>query len=190
MRKDIICSFDDNTGRPLPLPVSGAAPSFESLFKAYGGDTPEQTLIRELENAGSVGRDDAGHLVALRRYHMPAEMDEGNVRFFGTNLHDHAKTLCNNLTQVSDQRLLEGFAVDDSVHPEAVEEFRAFLDKRGQEILEEIDDWLNEQRRFGSGLASMPSKGRFRRGRNHEKASVNSQRAHRAHSDRLRRWWQ
>ena len=135
-----------DTGLPLPLEPSGPAPSFESLFKAYGGDTPEQTLTRELENAGSIGRDDAGNYVALRRYHMPAEMDEGNVRFFGTNLHDHANTLCNNLTEAAHQRLLEGFAVDDRVHPEAVEEFRAFLDKRGQEILEEIDDWLNEHR--------------------------------------------
>ena len=116
------------------------------MFKAYGGDTPEQTLTRELENAGSIGRDQTGNFIALRRYHMPAEMDEGNVRFFGTNLHDHANTLCNNLTQSANERLLEGFAVDDRVHPEAVDEFRAFLDERGQEILEEIDDWLNEHR--------------------------------------------
>lgn len=139
-------AYLDEKGAPLPLKETGPAPSFASLFQAYGGDTPEQTLVRELGNAGSVGRDDAGNIVALRRYHMPAEMDEGNVHFFGTNLHDHARTLCNNLTEVSANRLLEGFAVDDHVHPDAVEEFRAFLDGRGQQILEEIDDWLTEHR--------------------------------------------
>lgn len=136
----------DDEGRPAAIPASGEAPSFASLFESYGGDTPEQTLIKELLNAGSIGRNDQGDFIALRRYHMPAEMDEGNVRFFGTNLHDHAQTLSNNLTSDPGQGLLEGFAVDDRVHPDAVDAFRQFLDQRGQELLEEIDDWLNEHR--------------------------------------------
>ena len=133
-------------GQPLAIPASGPAPSFEALFQRFGGDTPEQTLIRELKNAGSIGENDNGDLVALRRYHMPAEMDERIVRFFGTNLHDHARTLGNNMTTDREQRLLEGFAVDDRVHPDAVDSFRHYLDERGQQFLEEIDAWLNEHR--------------------------------------------
>jgi len=138
--------YVDGNGTPKALPATGPEPSFTTLFEAYGGDTPEQTLIRELRTAGSMGENDDGSLVPLRRYHMPAEMDEGNVRFFGTNLHDHARTLCNNLTEKPQNRVLEGFAVDDRVHPDVVNDFRAFLDERGQQFLEDVDAWLNEHR--------------------------------------------
>ena len=138
--------YQDSSGRPLAIPQSGPAPSFKALFDAYGGDTPEQTLIRELRSAGSIVETDSGDLVALRRYHMPAELDELTVGFFGTNLHDHARTLSTNLTANPGLRLFEGFAVDDRVHPDAVKDFRAFLDKRGQKFLEEIDDWLSQHR--------------------------------------------
>lgn len=133
-------------GSPLALMPEGDVPSFQSLFESYGGDTPEQTLFRELLKAGSIEKDDHGRYIARRRYHMPVEMDEGGIRFFGTNLFDHANTLCNNVTGNSKVRRLEGFAVDDQIHPEAVDEFKTYLDERGQQFLEEIDDWLSKHR--------------------------------------------
>ncbi|MDJ0698481.1 MAG: DUF6502 family protein [Woeseiaceae bacterium] len=143
-------------GQPIAITAAGPAPSFHTLFQAYGGDTPEQTLIRELKNAGSIAENDDGEYVALRRYHMPARMDEGNVRFFGTNLHDHANTLTNNLTEDISRRRLEGFAVDDRVHPDAVDEFRQYLDERGQQFLEEIDAWLSEHRVDANDFTTTP----------------------------------
>ena len=131
---------------PLPLPATGAKPSFKTLFDSYGGDTPQQTLLRELLKAGSVAEQSDGNLVAQRRYHMPVEMDVGSIRFFGTNLFDHANTLSRNVTGEAEERWLEGFAVDDRIHPEAVEAFKAYLDQRGQQFLEEVDDWLNQHR--------------------------------------------
>jgi len=136
----------DKDGSPLALQPAGTNPSFESLFEIYGGDTPLQTLSRELLKAGSIEEDSEGRYVAKRRYHMPVEMDAGSIRFFGTNLFDHANTLCKNVTGDNHDRWLEGFAVDDRIHPDAVEEFRTFLDERGQQFLEEIDDWLGQRR--------------------------------------------
>lgn len=138
--------YVDANGGPIALAIKGAKPSFESLFESYGGDTPEQTLSRELMAAGSIEKDSQSRYVAKRRYHMPVEMDAGSIRFFGTNLFDHANTLSNNVAGESNERRLEGFAVDDQIHPETVEEFRAFLDERGQQFLEEIDDWLSRHR--------------------------------------------
>jgi hypothetical protein len=136
----------DADGLPLPLPPTGSNPSFETLFGTYGGDTPQQTLLRELLKAGSVAAQADGGLVVQRRYHMPVDMDAGSIRFFGTNLFDHASTLSRNVTGEPEDRWLEGFAVDDRIHPESVEAFRAYLDKRGQQFLEEVDDWLNQHR--------------------------------------------
>ncbi|MGB5255893.1 MAG: DUF6502 family protein [Woeseiaceae bacterium] len=139
-------AYTGTDGLPLALPPTGAAPSFQSLFESYGGDTPEQTLLRELLNAGSIAKDPQGQYVAKRRYHMPIEMDAGSIRFFGTNLFDHANTLCKNVTGDTNERRLEGFAVDDQIHPAVVDEFKEFLNARGQEFLEEIDDWLSQHR--------------------------------------------
>ena len=136
----------DDAGNPLRLAVDGTNPSFASLFNRYGGDTPEQTLARELLKAGSVEKDAEGRFVAKRRYHMPVEMDAGSIRFFGTNLFDHANTLSRNVTGDKRERWLEGFAVDDRIHPDAVDSFREYLDERGQQFLEEIDDWLSRHR--------------------------------------------
>ena len=138
--------YRDTDGSPLPLPRNGSSPSFESLFHSYGGDTPQQTLLRELLKAGSVAEQDNGGLVAQRRYHRPVDMDAGSIRFFGTNLFDHASTLNRNVTGEPEDRWLEGFAVDDKIHPESVEAFRKYLDQRGQQFLEEVDDWLNQHR--------------------------------------------
>ena len=132
-------------GQPMPLPLAGPAPSFSALFASYGGDTPEQTLLTELRTAGSVG-EEGGKLLALRRYHMPAEIDEGAIRFFGTNLFDHANTLSNNLATDGRPKRLEGFAVEPEVDARHVEAFRSFLDQRGQAFLEEVDAWLAEHR--------------------------------------------
>ena len=133
-------------GKPLALAPTGPAPSFGSLFHEYGGDTPEQTLLRELLKAGSIIQSADGSYVAKRRYHMPVEMDVGSIRFFGSNLYDHANTLCNNVTGEPDSRRLEGFAVDDRIDPGAVEAFNSYLDERGQQFLEEVDDWLSRHR--------------------------------------------
>lgn len=136
----------DAAGLPLPLAPTGMKPSFRSLFERYGGDTPEQTLVKELLSAESIGKDAEGRFIAQRRYHMPVKMDAGRIRFFGTNLFDHGTTLCNNVAGEAKQRLFERFAVDDQIHPDAIDAYRKFLDERGQQFLEEIDDWLAQHR--------------------------------------------
>jgi hypothetical protein len=139
-------TYVDKDGEPRVLAPNGQVPSFRSLFEEYGGDTPEQTLLRELLKAGSIEKDEEGRFIARRRYHMPVEMDPGSLRFFGNNLYDHGNTLCNNVTGSPDKRRLEGFAVDDRIDPSAVEEFKTYLDVRGQQFLEEVDDWLSQHR--------------------------------------------
>ncbi len=139
-------TYLDEQGLPLPLVAEGSNPSFRSLFDSYGGDTPEQTLLKELLKAESIAKEADGRYVAKRRYHMPVEMDPGSIRFFGTNLFDHANTLCNNVAGDGAPRRLEGFAVDDQIHPDAVDAYRKFIDARGQQFLEEIDEWLSEHR--------------------------------------------
>lgn len=135
-------SYLDGNGSPVALSLSGPATTFKTLFAKYGGDTPEQTMVKELVSAGSAELRADGKLVAKRRYHMPANLDVGNLQFFGSNLFDHAKTLSNNLADDGRPKRFEGFAVDVRVNPEVAKKFHSFVNQRGQEFLEEIDDWL------------------------------------------------
>ncbi|HSD69163.1 MAG TPA: DUF6502 family protein, partial [Woeseiaceae bacterium] len=149
-------AYLDGRGLPLALVERGEVPSFESLFHRYGGDTPFQTLMKELKVAGTIAVDDQGRLVAKSRYHMPVPMSEGNIRFFGANLFDHARTLEQNITGSAQQRKFEGFAVDDRLNPDVAAEFHEFLNERGQQFLEEVDGWLNDHRVAESNVESIP----------------------------------
>lgn len=133
-------------GSPLALAERGPAPSFETLFRRYGGDTPFQTLLKELKSAGSVATDPAGRLTAARRYHMPAAMSEENVRLFGANLFDHARTLERNVAGRKDSRRFEGYATEERIRATDAAAFREFVEARGQRFLEEIDGWLHAHR--------------------------------------------
>lgn len=135
--------YTQDGGMPRPLPGTGPAPSFQSLFESYGGDTPEQTLLKELETVGSVELDDDGLVYAKRRYHMPVPTDAGHIQIFCSNLNDHARTLCNNLYGTQAEKRLEGVAVNHAIDPDALDDFRKFMDEAGQRYLEEIDAWLS-----------------------------------------------
>ena len=148
--------FADSQGKPLALPRTGPDATFSGLFERYGGDTPEQTLLKELMSAGSVAEDASGRLVAKSRYHMPSAMDAGLLRFFGTNLFDHAETLRNNLSGETAAKRFEGFAVDDQLDPSCADEFKQFVDQRGQEFLEEIDEWLAAHRVDSNHTSTSP----------------------------------
>lgn len=147
------------SGDPIPLPEYGPVPSFESLFKSYGGDTPQQTLLKELRNAGSVSKKNDGSIEAQSRYHLPAPMNEAFIQFLGTNLYDHAQTLRNNLSVDSTVvPRFERFAVDDRIDPKAVPAFKDFINFRAQQFLEEVDDWLSMHRTDESDHTSIPTR--------------------------------
>ncbi len=135
--------YVDEQGEPMTLTRHGPAPSFQSLFDTYGGDTPEQTLIKELSGVGSIEIDDDGQLHAKRRYHMPVQTDIGHIQVFCSILIDHANTLSKNLYGDETERLIEGMAINHSIDPDALDAFREFADQRGQLLLEEIDEWLS-----------------------------------------------
>lgn len=148
--------FCDRAGIPLPLPERGPAPSFESLFRRYGGDTPFQTLLKELKAAGSVATGEDGRLAARHRYHMPAAMSEENIRLFGTNLFDHARTLERNIAGRKEQRRFEGYATEDRIRASAAGDFHRLVNERGQQFLEEIDAWLHRHRVKGEEPGTLP----------------------------------
>ena len=139
--------FSDQHGQPLPLVVKGQSPNFSELFARYGGDTSEQSLVKELRNAKAVETDESGRLVAKSRYYMPAQVSNEWIDMAGQFMRDLGTNINFNMEADKDRdsRFL-GFAVDHEISPKAAKEFREFMEKRGQQFLQETDDWLEQHK--------------------------------------------
>lgn len=133
----------DADGQPRLLADAGAAPSFESLCRRYAGDVASQTMLKELLKTRSVEKTAQGKYRVLRRYYQPAIEDEENLRFAVDRIRDVIDTMNNNVF-VDESTVLRfgGYADNEFIPVDVIPEFREYLDKRGQEFLEEIDDWL------------------------------------------------
>lgn len=138
-------AYRDADGEPCLLAEEGQAPSFASLFKAHGGDTSLQAMLKELLKTDAVERTCDGRLRAKSRFYRPAVMDPKNLRWAMELISDLGETMDNNVFLGKNGVPRFGRNADNDRMPaSAVPLFRAFLDQRGQTFLEDIDDWLTD----------------------------------------------
>lgn len=137
--------FLDDHGAPLALPIHGPSPSFDALCKRYGGDMPPTALLRELRIVDVVEESPAGTVRALGRSYVQSRLDPEKVLRAGSVLEDLGNTVVFDLTAPPDQRLrFERRAENDSVDPDHLPAFQAFLEQKGMEFLEQVDSWLTQ----------------------------------------------
>ncbi len=140
--------FRDATGKPLPLPESGAHPSFHDLAKRYAGDIPVTATLKELKRAGAVSENDDGALVAKARDYMPGERNPAApaaVTRSGSVLEDIGNTVDWNLVRSKDDApRFERRATNINIGHDSIEDFRAFVNCEGQAFLERVDAWLTD----------------------------------------------
>lgn len=143
--------YQDSDSRPALLPETGPEPSFESLCSAFSGDVSMQSLLKELLKTRSVERTDCGRLRVIKRYYQPAVHDDENLLWAVTLIRDLTETMNNNVFLDDSGVARFGRKADNNRIPaSAVPEYRAFLAKRGQTFLEEVDDWLTEHEASGA----------------------------------------
>lgn len=138
-------TYRDADGEPRLLKENGEIPSFASLFKAHGGDTSMQGMLKELLNTDAVERTCDGQLRAKSRFYRPAVMDPQNLRWAMELISDLSETMENNVFLGKNGEPRFGRNADNDRMPaSAIPQFREFLDERGQAFLEDIDDWLTD----------------------------------------------
>ena len=143
--------FIDASSGPQLLTEKGQSPSFEGLFSRYGGDIAMPTMIKELIKTGAMERLESGEFRVLMRYYQPALADIEGLQFAVDRIHDVIRTMNNDIfVNESNGPRFAGFAANDHIPVAIIPAFRDYLDKRGQEFLEEIDDWLTEHADIGS----------------------------------------
>jgi hypothetical protein len=76
-------------GKPLPLPRSGPAPSFESLVETVTRDVRPRAVLDEALERKLVGIDAQDRVVLAELGVTPSSGSEQQLYYFGRNLHDH-----------------------------------------------------------------------------------------------------
>ncbi|HEY4213477.1 MAG TPA: DUF6502 family protein [Steroidobacteraceae bacterium] len=138
--------FQDGDGKPLLLSLQGEGTTFTTLVRRCGAsDVRPSTLLKELKSAGAIRATDDGRYEVLQRHYIPHTMDEEMIRLWGTGVSDISTTYVHNLTRTpSTPARFERSAINFHVRASAVPEFRQFLAREGQALLERMDDWLSK----------------------------------------------
>jgi hypothetical protein len=151
-------------GEPEPLPVNAAGgPSIAALVRAYGGDVPVSTVLKELVRIGAVTEQPDGRYRPIRRYYMPLQADTAALARAGSVLEDIGATVAHNLLRSpAAAARFEGRATNVMMDADAIKAFRQYVEEQGQQFLERIDEWLTahesrdapagERLRLGLGL--------------------------------------
>lgn len=135
--------FQDERGLPRPLPQDAEAGSFAELVRRYAPALPPVAIAKELKAALAIEELPDGRLRALKRQYVPAQLDESKIRLFGSIASDFCATLEHNLTCAEPvPPRFERRAISARVNPRALNEFRAMVQRAGQEFLVRMDDWL------------------------------------------------
>lgn len=131
--------FLDDSGRPRVLHEST---DFALLIAECRGDIPVTAIVKELDASGCI-RIEHGKVSVLSRYFMPMTLNELAIERFGRVVGDFSNSITYNTMNTSNQRSrFEGRAVHAMVSMSSTVAFQNYLDRRGQEFLEEMDDWL------------------------------------------------
>jgi len=143
--------YQDSAGRPLPLPEDGEAPSVADLMRRHGGDIPRLAIQSELKRLGAAQVTNDGTWEVLKRSFIADGFTEERIRIIGNLLTDLGNTIVYNLDEAnSDNSRMARYVVADAVAPADAIEFQSLAADKGQKLLQNLDQWLNDDARSNS----------------------------------------
>jgi hypothetical protein len=140
---------------PYESPVDGGIPSFVDLVRTYSGDMAPRPMLKELMRIGAVVESENGTFKVLRRDFIPEALSAELVERLGEVTHNFFSTAARNIEKKGpDGGLFERIVfAENGVTDQAVGLFDAFVKHRGQEFLEELDNWLVAREKEEKGVA-------------------------------------
>lgn len=135
-------------GVPLEIPYEGAsdsdAPSFVSLVRTYSGDMAPRPMLKELMRIGAVVETENSTYKVLRREFIPEALSPELVERLGEVSHNFFSTAARNIEKKSPKDgLFERIVFAEyGVTNKTIDLFDEYVKWRGQEFLEELDNWL------------------------------------------------
>jgi len=135
-------------GVPLEVPFEGhGVPSFTELVRRYSGDMAPRAMLDEMLRVGAARELDRGWIKVLSRAYIPERLAPEALNRLATVVENFINTLEVNLQKERPGagRFERIVLSDHGLSDEQMEEFDALIRRRGQQLLEELDDWLGSQ---------------------------------------------
>jgi Family of unknown function (DUF6502) len=134
----------------IPYEVAfNAAPgrrSFTELVRRYTSDVPAQDMLEELIRIGTVRDLGTGYYRVLARSYIPSAADPAKFHAMSVAFTDLAKTLDQNLKPDEDHKIFERRVwAPNGITPTDAMAFDVYVKDRGQQFLENLDDWLTNR---------------------------------------------
>lgn len=138
-------------GMPLEIRYDADNPkdaTFVRLVQQYSGDMTPRAMLDELMRVGSVLETDHNWFKVLRREYVPEALAPDFLERLGRGVHDYVHTLEENMQKYDETtgRFERFVAPEKGLRAEDLPKFDAYIRIRCQALLEEIDNWLSQQK--------------------------------------------
>lgn len=140
-------SYLDGWGEPAILPQEGEGATFNTLVGEYSGDVPVRAILDELKRVGAVEQLDDGRLKLVERGYVPSRSEVDKLGILGTDVALLVETIDYNLSCPPDEAYYQRKVAYDNLPAEAIPQLRKLAAERGQNLLEDLNDWLVTQDR-------------------------------------------
>jgi Family of unknown function (DUF6502) len=131
-------------GQPMPLPRTGAAPSFEQLAQSVTQDVHPRSLLDELCRLGIARLDSASDTVHLQSNAFVPTGDWARMTaFLGDNVGDHLRAAAANVLGNGQQHLEQAIFADE-LSAQSLQKFRAVMAQQWQALLQDLTPQLEQ----------------------------------------------
>jgi hypothetical protein len=133
--------FADAAGNPADLPLEGEGASFAELVRRFSGDMPARAVRDELMRVGAAEITQDGTIRLLVRAYIPSRSEIDKVSILGVDVADLLTTITHNIAG-DGKPFFQRKVAYDNLPVEAVAEVKPLVNKKAQELLEDLDRWL------------------------------------------------
>ena len=135
--------FSDRQGQPAILSYDDGATSFRALVAAFSGDIPARTILEELLEAGVVKRLSDDRVQLLSRAYIPAGNQAEKLGILGSDVAGLIDTIAHNIYGRDVKPFFQRKVYYDNLPEEAIPKLQALVEKRGQALIEDLDQWMS-----------------------------------------------
>lgn len=145
-------AFQDASGNPLDLPFDAQeGQTFARLVAQHGADVPPRAVLDELIRVGAVVRHEDGLIHLVERAYIPAGDEAAKLEILGTDVADLIASIEHNLDPPDGIRYFQRKVAYDNLPPEYLPALRELLARKGQALLEDLNDDMARHDRDLSG---------------------------------------